>query len=88
MQDIEANLMKRDEQRGKLKERHDQPAAVAKAMELNDAAASRRRGRMMLPAPQVCDIGAPTCPDKAMFGFSKLGTEILALLNHHGDAYC
>lgn len=53
MQDIEANLMKRDEQKAKLKEAHNQPAAVAKAMQLNDVAATRRRGRMMLPAPQV-----------------------------------
>ncbi len=53
VQDIEANLMKSDEQKAKLKEAHNQPAAVAKAMELNDASAMRRRGRMMLPTPQV-----------------------------------
>jgi hypothetical protein len=45
--------MKTDEQKAKLKEAHNQPAAVAKAMELNDASGMRRRGRMMLPAPQV-----------------------------------
>ncbi|BDA46189.1 Cell division cycle 5-like protein [Coccomyxa sp. Obi] len=53
--DIEANLMKSDEQKAKLKEAHNQPAAVAKAMELNDASAMRRRGRMMLPAPQISE---------------------------------
>jgi pre-mRNA-splicing factor CDC5/CEF1 len=53
VQDIEANLLKQDMAKAKLREQHDQPAAVAKALELNDAAAMRRRGRMMLPAPQV-----------------------------------
>lgn len=53
LQDIEANLLKQDIAKAKLKEQQDQPAAVAKALELNDAAAMRRRGRMMLPAPQV-----------------------------------
>ena len=57
VQDIEANLMKGDEQKAKLKEAHNQPAAVAKAMELNDASGMRRRGRMMLPAPQVRSTG-------------------------------
>jgi hypothetical protein len=59
LQDIEANLMKSDEQRAKIKEAHNQPAAVAKAMQLNDVAATRRRGRMMLPAPQVHQAPAP-----------------------------
>ena len=54
LQDIEANLLKQDIAKAKQKEQTDQPAAVAKALELNDAAAMRRRGRMMLPAPQVC----------------------------------
>ena len=53
LQDIEANLLKQDIAKAKQKEQTDQPAAVAKALELNDAAAMRRRGRMMLPAPQV-----------------------------------
>ena len=53
-QDIEANLLKQDIAKAKQKEQQDQPAAVAKALELNDAAALRRRGRMMLPAPQAC----------------------------------
>ncbi len=52
-QEIEATLMKRDEARAALRERTDQPAAVAKALELNDASSGRRRGKMMLPAPQA-----------------------------------
>ena len=56
MQDIETNLLKEDMAKARLKEQHDQPAAVAKALELNDAAGMRRRGRMMLPAPQVCEF--------------------------------
>ena len=61
VQDIEANLLKQDMAKAKLKEQHDQPAAVAKALELNDAAAMRRRGRMMLPAPQVSIQSCPAC---------------------------
>lgn len=52
--------MKTDMQKAKLKEAHNQPAAVAKAIEMNDATAMRRRGRMMLPAPQVQHL-APFC---------------------------
>ena len=59
LQDIEANLLKQDIAKAALKQQHDQPAAVAKALELNDAAAMRKRGRMMLPAPQVCST--PAC---------------------------
>jgi pre-mRNA-splicing factor CDC5/CEF1 len=55
LQDIEAALMKRDEEKQQQKEKSNQPAAVAKALELNDASAMRRRGRMMLPAPQVSE---------------------------------
>ena len=58
LQDIEANLLKQDMAKAQLKQQHDQPAAVAKALELNDAAALRRRGRMMLPAPQVRSMPA------------------------------
>ena len=60
LQDIEANLLKQDIAKAKQKEQTDQPAAVAKALELNDAAAMRRRGRMMLPAPQVMHTPAGT----------------------------
>ncbi len=56
LQDIEANLLKQDKAKAQLKQQHDQPAAVAKALELNDAAATKKRGRMMLPAPQVCRV--------------------------------
>ena len=61
LQDIEANLLKQDIAKAKQKEQQDQPAAVAKALELNDAAAMRRRGRMMLPAPQVCPNNCMNC---------------------------
>lgn len=37
-------------------EAHNVPAAVAKAAELNDPVMIRKRGRMMLPAPQVRGI--------------------------------
>ena len=53
--DIEANLMKSDMARQKVTERQNVPAAVARAMALNDAQGGVRRGKMMLPAPQVSD---------------------------------
>lgn len=46
-------LMKQDVAKAALRAAHDQPAAVAAAMAMNDASVNRRRGRMMLPAPQV-----------------------------------
>lgn len=52
-QEIEATLMKRDEAKASMREKTDQPGAVAKALALNDAVAVRRRGKMMLPAPQA-----------------------------------
>ena len=55
MQDIEANLAKKDAERDRIKERHDQPGAVAKDIELNDPAMVSRRRRMMLPAPQISE---------------------------------
>jgi pre-mRNA-splicing factor CDC5/CEF1 len=55
LQDIEAALMKRDEEKLQEKQKLNQPAAVAKALELNDVAMMRRRGKMMLPAPQVSE---------------------------------
>ena len=54
-QDIEANLAKKDAERDRIKERHDQPGAVAKDIELNDPAMVSRRRRMMLPAPQISE---------------------------------
>jgi hypothetical protein len=53
VQDIEKNLMKQDEDRDARKAKSNQPAAVAQGLELNDASGVRRRGKMMLPAPQV-----------------------------------
>ncbi|GAB4822419.1 hypothetical protein N2152v2_009465 [Parachlorella kessleri] len=53
--DVEAELAKQDVQRNKMIERQNVPAAVAKAMELNEAQMQRRRGKMMLPAPQISD---------------------------------
>lgn len=45
--------MKQDEQRDARRAKSDQPAVVAQGLELNDASGVRRRGKMMLPAPQV-----------------------------------
>ena len=54
--DIEQALIKRDVKRQKIQENHDQPAALAKAAEVNDPIMVRRRGKMMLPAPQVSEV--------------------------------
>ena len=55
VQDIEKALMRADVDRDKLKDRHNRPDAVAKGLELNDASRVQRRGKMMLPAPQVSE---------------------------------
>lgn len=47
--------MKKDIEHAKLKAAHNAPQAVAKNMALNDATMSRKRGRMMLPAPQIAE---------------------------------
>jgi pre-mRNA-splicing factor CDC5/CEF1 len=52
LQDIEEALMKRDIKRQKLAEGKNVPELVARVNESN-AAALRRRTKMMLPAPQV-----------------------------------
>jgi hypothetical protein len=52
LQDIEEALMKRDAKRQKLGEGKNVPELVARVNESN-AAALRRRTKMMLPAPQV-----------------------------------
>lgn len=52
--DIEDGLIKKDIKRQKLNEMHDAPGAVAQAMGL-DNEVSRRRGKLMLPAPQVSE---------------------------------
>jgi pre-mRNA-splicing factor CDC5/CEF1 len=54
--DIEAELIKNDMQKAKMNERKNVPAAVARAMAANEAQMSVRRGKMMLPAPQVSDV--------------------------------
>lgn len=51
--DIEEALIKRDIKRQKMLEAHDAPGQLAKQAEMNDPMMVRRRGRMMLPAPQV-----------------------------------
>ncbi len=45
--------MKKDVEHAKLQSAHDAPTAVAKAIAQNDPTMQRKRGRMMLPAPQV-----------------------------------
>ena len=45
--------MKQDVALHALKAAKDAPGSVAKALELNDPTMQRKRGRMMLPAPQV-----------------------------------
>ena len=52
-QDIESALLKKDADKDAKKAATDGAAAVAQALALNDASAARRRGKMMLPAPQV-----------------------------------
>lgn len=54
-QDIEKGLMKADVDRAKLKDRHDRPQAVAQSLQQNETGMVRRRGKMMLPAPQVTE---------------------------------
>ena len=55
-QDVEDVLVKKDTEHAKLKAAHNAPLAVAKNMALNDATMQRKRGRMMLPAPQISEI--------------------------------
>jgi pre-mRNA-splicing factor CDC5/CEF1 len=52
---MEAALVKQDLQRAKINERQNAPSAVARALQANEAAMQKRRGRMMLPAPQITD---------------------------------
>jgi pre-mRNA-splicing factor CDC5/CEF1 len=54
--DVEAERMKTDIAKAKINERKNVPAAVARAMAANEAQMSVRRGKMMLPAPQVSDM--------------------------------
>lgn len=55
-QDIEEALLKRDVKRQKLAEGKNVPELVQRVNEAN-AAALRRRTKMMLPAPQVGAFG-------------------------------
>lgn len=48
--------MKKDEQHAKLQMAHNAPVQVAKAIAQNDATMQRKRGRMMLPAPQISEV--------------------------------
>jgi pre-mRNA-splicing factor CDC5/CEF1 len=52
---MEAALVKQDLQRAKINERQNAPSAVARALQANEATMQKRRGRMMLPAPQITD---------------------------------
>ena len=60
LQDIESALLKKDAEKDAKKAATDGAAAVAQALALNDASAARRRGKMMLPAPQVLPCIPPT----------------------------
>lgn len=54
--DIEDALVKRDLKRQKIQESHNAPQALALAAELNDPMAPKRKGKMMLPAPQISEV--------------------------------
>ena len=47
--------MKQDMRRQKILADHNQPAALAKAAQLNDPGMNRRRSKLLLPEPQVSD---------------------------------
>lgn len=51
--DMEEQRVKQDMKRARLNENHDLPGMVAKTLELNDPGMGRRRGKLMLPTPQV-----------------------------------
>eukprot|EP00873_Tetraselmis_striata_P039413 jgi/Tetstr1/459677/TSEL_005032.t1 len=55
--DIEENLQKRDMKRQKMQERNDAPSAVAKNLAMNEVNPLQggRRGKLMLPAPQITE---------------------------------
>lgn len=58
-------MIKQDIKRAKVHEAHNAPAAIALDAAINDPVMVRRRGRMMLPAPQAS--GATTdlhCPSR------------------------
>mmetsp|Transcript_24535 Transcript_24535/g.68288 ORF Transcript_24535/g.68288 Transcript_24535/m.68288 type:complete len:718 (+) Transcript_24535:87-2240(+) len=54
--DIEENLQKQDIKRQKMQARNDAPSAVAKNLSMNEVNPLQgRRGKMMLPAPQISE---------------------------------
>eukprot|EP00887_Chlorella_sp_A99_P003055 scaffold9.g3055.t1 len=53
--DIEQALMKADAEKAKRRQATDAPAVVARAIAENEAQLERRRGKMMLPAPQITE---------------------------------
>lgn len=61
--DVEETRMKQDLKRAKIAENHDVPGAVAKTLEVNDPGMGRRRGRLMLPAPQVSSLRRRICEE-------------------------
>ena len=58
--------MKRDEDKDKKREATNTAAAVAAGLQLNDASATRRRGKMMLPTPQVSFLHRSWAPHACM----------------------
>lgn len=54
--EIEDGLMKRDIKRAKLQEAHNAPEVLAREAEMNATAMVRRRGKLMLPAPQISEV--------------------------------
>ncbi|KAI8106894.1 hypothetical protein M9434_001548 [Picochlorum sp. BPE23] len=53
--DIEKELIKQDVAKRKIAERKDAPNMIAQQLAAHEALQSTRRGKMMLPAPQVTD---------------------------------
>lgn len=53
--DTEEALMRQDVKRQKVHERHDTPAAVQQINAMNDVDGTRRRSKLMLPAPQMTE---------------------------------
>ena len=82
--DIEEGLVKHDLKRQKLADSHDTPAAVARAADLQDPAMTRRRTKMMLPAPQVCTqayVHAHACAAGAHTGIRAMHHSARALMH-------
>lgn len=54
-QDVEKDLRKQDIARDKMMARHNQPEMLARIQAATETSYTRRRGKMMLPAPQVSE---------------------------------